>query len=47
MQKGHLCSVFLFIKETSCFVKSLYDFKSEINLMNGTEPLIFILLVRK
>ena len=47
MQNGHLCSVFLFIKETQCFVKYLYDFKTEINLINGTELLIFILLVCK
>ena len=26
MQKGHLSSVFLFIKETYVFVKYLYDF---------------------
>ena len=30
-----------------CFVKYLYDFKSEINLMNVTELLIFVLLVCK
>ena len=46
--KGHLCYVFLFIKETYVsLITYLYDFKSEINLMNGTELLIFVLLVCK
>ena len=40
-----LC-VFIY-KRDLCFVKYLYDFKSEINLMNGTELLIFVLLVCK
>ena len=40
-----LC-VFIYKREL-CFVKYLYDFESEINLMNGTELLIFILLVCK
>ena len=40
-----LC-VFIY-KRALCFVKYLYAFKSEINLMNGTELLIFVLLVCK
>ena len=40
-----LC-VFIYKRDLG-FVKYLYDFKSEINLMNGTELLIFILLVCK
>ena len=34
-------------KRALCFVKCLYAFKSEINLMNGTELLIFVLFVCK
>ena len=40
-----LC-VFIY-KRNLCFVKYLNDFKSEINLMNGTELLIFVSLVYK
>ena len=40
-----LC-VFIYNRDL-CFVKYLNDFKSEINLMNGSELMIFVLLVCK
>ena len=45
-ERSAMLCVFIY-KRDSCFVKYLYDFKSEINLMNGTELLIFVLLVCK
>ena len=43
-KRSSMLCVFIY-KRDLCFVKYLYDF--EINLMNGTELLIFILLVCK
>ena len=44
--RSSMLCVFIY-KRDLCFVKYLYDFKSEINLTNGTELLIFVLLVCK
>ena len=47
MQKrSSMLSGFIYMR-AECFVKSLYAFKGEINLINGSDLLIFVLLVCK